>query len=131
MLSVQVLPPPGVQEGEVMLAVSEMESPVSGVAGAVKWNVSSVWDPDGKLVNVPLVASAVVKFPVLVMLQVPLKLEVESPPLLLFLIAKVTLKFAPVSALRLALVGVSRETAIFRLSVKVFCASDWLPVAVR
>ena len=57
LLSEQVLPPPLVQVGEVMLAVSVMASPVSGVAGAVKWNVSNRDGEPARLVNVPVVAS--------------------------------------------------------------------------
>src|SRR6476646_2342293 len=97
MLSEQVFPLPGVQVGEVMLALSEMLSPDSGAAGAVKWNVSNSGVPDARLVNVPLVVSDVVMLPVFVSDQLPLNFVLASPPLLLLLIANVKLKFDPVA----------------------------------
>src|SRR5690348_16184695 len=116
-----------------MLAAKEIKSPVSGAAGAEKWNVTSTCDPDveGRLVKEPQVGSEVEILPDLVRVQLPLRFELISPPLLLFLMANVTVKFDPVSALMLELVGAFRDTAIFKLSVNVDCASDWLPVAVR
>lgn len=123
-LSVQTLPPAGVHDGVVMLDVSVMVSPVSAVAGAVKWKVSNtpVGELEARLVKEPLVASTVVMLPDFVNVQFPLMLELLSPPLLPFLIANVTVKFDPVTSLMLVAVGVSRDTAILRLSVNVVCA---------
>jgi hypothetical protein len=106
-----------VQAGEVILALSEMVSPVSGVAGAVKWNVSNNGVPAARLVNVPLAVSDVVMFPDLVSVQLPLSFVLLSPPLLLLLIANVTVKLDPVASLMEAAVGVLRVTAILMLSV--------------
>lgn len=124
LLSEQVLPPPLVQVGEVMLAVSVMASPVSGVAGAVKWNVSNRDGEPARLVNVPVVASDVLMFPDFVSVQEPLRFVLPSPPLLPLLTANVTVKLDPVASLIFAAVGLLRVTTILMLSVNVFCACN-------
>jgi len=116
-----------------MLALKVMPSPVSGVAGAVKWKVSSRGVEVVRPVKLPVVASDVVMFPDFVSVQEPLRLVPVLPPLLLLLIWNVTVKFEPVASLMLEAVGVLRVTPILIASVNVVCAcaSDTLPTAVR
>jgi hypothetical protein len=107
--------------------------PLAGDAGAVRWKVSKAGVEVDIFVKLPLVESLVVMPPVRANDHVPLSFVPLSPPLLLLLIAKVTVKLAPVVSLRAEAVGLERVTAILMLSVKVVCAwkPDVCPIAVK